>query len=167
MRSSSGNAAVIVIVVFTAGILMFGIPLLIISSKQDDAAKLAAQQAVTEFVLKGAKTGEITQEDYDNLVLTLSSIRAYDPSLQIQILDENPTKKSNKGATTSGIYYALYDTQIDFPLELKEGDTITVIATPIDVSIFEQLSNAIYRVFGSNSTGNVAQASAMVTKNAN
>lgn len=168
MRSSSGNAAMIIVVIFVAGILMFGFPVMIISSQQNDAALLSAQKAVTEFVEKGMTTGEIKQEDYDNLVLTLSSIgRVYKLNLQIQKLDENPAKKSSKGSTTSGVYYTLYDTQITFPLKLKEGDTITATATPVDESVFEQITNAIYKVTGSNSKGDVAQASGMVTKTAN
>ena len=166
ISGNKGNAAVIVIVIFLAGIVMFIFPLMTMADKKDDVSNLQAQQIVTEYVNKWRTKGVMTAEDIDNLTSSLAATgRAYNVEYSVQVLDSNPSKKTSTPTVKIGdnVYYVLYPTQIDemLPLTLKEGDIVSLTATTIDESIADQLKSWAYRVTGNNSS--VVQDSGIVT----
>ena len=164
-----GDSAVTIIAIFLAAILMFVFPLMTMADKSDDVSQLSVQTATTDFTNKIRTTGYISQEDYDNFILTLSSTgNAYDAEITLQKLDQNPAKKSSGDTTAIGqnVYYTMYTKQVldSLPLSLTEGDIVSVNVQNTNTTIAGQLRNFMYKVTG-NSTGNiVAQESGIVTK---
>lgn len=164
-----GDTATIILAMFLGAILMFGFPLLTSAEKTDDVAQLAIQEATTEYANKIKTTAYITQEDYDNFVLTLAATgNAYDVEIEVEKLDANPAKKHVGETTTIGdsVYYKLFTTQVlaDLPLALTEGDIVSVSVKNTNTTIAGQLRNFLYKVSG-NGEGNIAaQASGIVTK---
>ena len=170
-----GDSAVTIIAIFLAAILMFVFPLMTMADKSDDVSQLSVQTATTEFTNKIRTTGAITQEDYDNFILTLASTgNSYNAEITVQKLDQNPAKKETGETTTIGqnVYYTMYTTQVldalsnsdSSKLSLTEGDIVSVNVQNTNTTIAGQLRNFMYKVTG-NSTGNiVAQESGIVTK---
>ncbi len=164
-----GDSAVTIIAIFLAAILMFVFPLMTMADKSDDVSQLSIQTATTDFTNKIRTTGAVTQEDYDNFILTLASTgNSYDAEITVQKLDQNPAKKETGETTTIGqnVYYTMYTTQVlnSLPLSLTEGDIVSVNVQNTNTTIAGQLRNFMYKVTG-NSTGNiVAQDSGIVTK---
>ena len=164
-----GDSAVTIIAIFLAAILMFVFPLMTMADKSDDVSQLSIQTATTDFTNKIRTTGYISQDDYDNFVLTLASTgNSYNAEITVQNLDQNPAKKESGTTTTIGqnVYYTMYTTQVlnSLPLSLTEGDIVSVNVQNTNTTIAGQLRNFMYKVTG-NSTGNiVAQESGIVTK---
>lgn len=165
-----------IVVIFFAAIVMFVAPLMTMADKTDDTVNLSVQSATTEFTNKIRTTGKLTQEDYDNFILTIGATgNAYDVEITLQILDENPKKKTTEGATVIGdnIYYTMYTSQVTDQLaarkmiSLKEGDNVTVKVKNKNNTIAVQLRNWAYKVTGNDSSTITAEASGIVTKTAN
>ena len=167
-----------IVVIFFAAIVMFVAPLMTMADKTDDTVNLSVQSATTEFTNKIRTTGKLTQEDYDNFILTIGATgNAYDVEITLQILDENPKKKTTEGATVIGdnIYYTMYTSQVTDQLaasqkkeiSLKEGDNVTVTVKNNNNTIAVQLRNWAYKVTGNDSSPITAEASGIVTKTAN
>ena len=166
------DSAITIVAIFLAAILMFVFPLMTMADKTDDVSTLAIQTATTEFTNNARTTGRITQEDYDNFILTLSATgNAYEAEITVQKLDENPAKKSSGATTTIGdnVYYTMYTTQVldSLPLNLSEGDIVSVSVENTNKTIGEQLRNFMYKVTGNSSSTIAAQSSGIVTKTAN
>ena len=148
---NAGNTTVVIIVIFLSGLIMFVAPLVIIASQQDKVAQLQAQEIVTEFSDTVRTKKGMTQEDYDNLVLSLAATgRSYKIDLTVQLGDGNPAKKLATVQIGDDVYYIMYTTQVleSLPLELNNGDFIYVSCEPTDVSIFTQLVNSIFKTQG-------------------
>ena len=164
-----GDSAVTIIAIFLAAILMFVFPLMTMADKSDDVSQLSVQTATTDFTNKIRTTGYISQEDYDNFILTLASTgNSYEAEITVQKLDQNPAKKNSGDTTAIGqnVYYTMYTKQVldSLPLSLTEGDIVSVNVQNTNTTIAGQLRNFMYKVTG-NSTGNiVAQESGIVTK---
>ena len=166
---SMGDSLITIIAIFLAAVLMFVFPLMTMADKTDDVTSLTVQTATTEFTNKARTTAYISQEDYDNFVLTLASTgNAYEPEITVQKLDENPAKKSNSYTTTIGdnVYYTMYTSQVleSLPLSLKEGDIISVSVKNTNNTIAGQLRNFMYKVTGNTAKTIAAESSGMVTK---
>ena len=164
-----GDSAVTIIAIFLAAILMFVYPLMTMADKTDDVSQLAIQNATTEFTNKIRTTGYLSQDDYDNFILTLASTgNAYEAEITIQKLDQNPAKKANGETVTIGqnVYYTMYTTQVleALPLNLVEGDIVTVDVQNTNTTIAGQLRNFMYKVTGKTSGNIVAKESGIVTK---
>ena len=151
-----GDSATTIIAIFLAAILMFVFPLMTMADKTDDTVKLTVQTATTDFTNKVRTTGYLSQEDYDNFILTLSSTNnSYDAEIVVQKIDENPAKKAG-GATVQigdNVYYTMYTTQVLESLPLNTNNTIAT-----------QLRNFMYKVTGNESKAITAQSSGIVTK---
>lgn len=163
-----GDSTMAIVAIFLAAILMFVFPLMTMADKKDDVSTLSVQSATTEFTDTIRTTGKLTQEDYDNFLLTLGATgNSYDVEITVQILDENPSKKETSATQTIGdnVYYTMYTTQVldSVPLSLKEGDIVSVDVENTNVTIGQQLRNFMYRVTGNNSSTVVAAASGIVT----
>ena len=164
-----GDSAVTIIAIFLAAILMFVFPLMTMADKSDDVSQLSVQTATTDFTNKIRTTGYISQEDYDNFILTLASTgNSYEAEITVQKLDQNPAKKNSGDTTAIGqnVYYTMYTKQVldALPLSLTEGDIVSINVQNTNTTIAGQLRNFMYKVTG-NSTGNiVAQESGIVTK---
>lgn len=163
------DSAIAIVAMFLAAILMFVFPLMTMADKKDDVSTLEIQTATTEFTNDLRTTGVLTQEKYDNFILTLASNgNAYEAEIIIQKLDENPAKKASGSTTTIGdsVYYVMYTTQVldSLPLTLNEGDIISVSVKNTNITIGEQLRNFMYKVTGNSTSTITAESSGIVTK---
>lgn len=167
-----GDSAVTIVAIFLAAILMFVFPLMTMAEKQDDASKIKVQEATSSFVDKIRTEGKITQEGYDNFVLTLAATgNSYNPEITVQKADDNPAKKTSSLGTTYGdqVYYIMYTTQVleSLPMNLNEGDYVSVTVEKTNTTIGEQLKGFVYRISGNSSNTKVAESAGMVTSTAN
>ena len=166
-----GDSAMTVVAILVAVVIMGVFPLMAMANEKDETANLSAQTATTEFVNNIRTTGKITLNNYDNYVSRLAATgNSYDTEITVQVLDENPSKKTTN-ATVIGdnVYYTEYTTQIleklasNPVIQLKEGDIVSVSAQNTNITIAQQLRNFMYKVTGNSSSAITAQASGMVT----
>lgn len=173
----SGETLTTVVAIFLAAILIGIFPMMAIADRNDDISQLAVQTSISEFVDTVRKTGKITQESYDKLVLDLYSTgNTYNVAMEVQLLDDNPSKKTTQADETKigeNVYYSIYTTQIENELKaspkhekiLKEGDIVTVSASNSNTTIAQSLKNFFYSLAGNNSYSIVASQSGIVAVN--
>lgn len=175
------DTTITIIAIFLAAILMFIFPLMAMSDRTDDVSQLTVQTATTEFVDNVRTTGVLSLEKYDSFYQEISATgNTYDVEMEIQVLDENPGKKSTQTETTKigeNVYYTLYTTQIldtlrdhstatvDAVYRLKEGDIFSAKVKNTNTTISQQLKNAFYKVTGNDTYQIAAQHAGIVTVN--
>ena len=168
-----GDSAMTVVAILLAAILMFVFPLMTLADKNDDVTNLEIQQATTDFTDTIRTTAKLTQEEYDNFILTLASTgNAYNVDIVVQRLDENLSKKDYSASVTIGdnVYYTEYTSQILEELanndvtNFQEGDIVSVTVENTNTTIAQQLRNVWYKVTGSDADAAItAYATGMVT----
>ena len=125
-----GDSFVTIIAIFLAAMLMFVFPLMSVSEKSDNISQLTVQTATTDFVDKVRTTGELTLDDYDKYIQTITSTgNAFDVELMVQIMDENIGVKTTQAETTKigeNIYYNLYTSQLESVLKDNKKHKITL-----------------------------------------
>lgn len=172
-----GDSFVTIIAIFLAAMLMFVFPLMSVSEKSDNISQLTVQTATTDFVDKVRTTGELTLDDYDKYIQTITSTgNAFDVELMVQIMDENIGVKTTQAETTKigeNIYYNLYTSQLKSVLKdnkkhkitLKEGDRVSVTVKNTNTTIAQTLRNFFYRIAGNDTYQIAVQYAGIVTVN--
>ena len=172
-----GDSFVTIIAIFLAAMLMFVFPLMSVSEKSDNISQLTVQTATTDFVDKVRTTGELTLDDYDKYIQTITSTgNAFDVELMVQIMDENIGVKTTQAETTKigeNIYYNLYTSQLESVLKdnkkhkitLKEGDRRSVTVKNTNTTIAQTLRNFFYRIAGNDTYQIAVQYAGIVTVN--
>ena len=83
-----------IIGIFVAVILMFLVPFVLLSDRNDDIAQLIAQNATASFVDEVLKNGVITNDNYQRFMNTLNgSGNTYEIDMEDKILDKNASQK--------------------------------------------------------------------------
>ena len=162
---------------FLVATLMFIVPLMSVSERNDDVAQSLAQTAVADFVNNAATTGLIKPTEYEALVDKLDSTRnTFEITIEVQRLDENPAKK---GVSTSqdligeNLRYSTFTTEIldymypddianmtrNYPL--NKGDNIIVTVKNTNNTLAQQLRTFAYKVTGKGTYEIVASSSSM------
>ena len=141
-----GDSFMTGIALLAACAIMLIAPVIMIADKTDSMTQSSIQTETTNFTNNIITKGVITQEDYDNFVLSLSSHElAWDVEITVQKQDVNPVKKAsgdtNIGDGASTIYYT---TQIvdNLPFKLSEGDLVSTKVKSKSETIFSQLTGA-------------------------
>ena len=166
-----GDSAMAVVAIIVATIIMGVFPLMAMANQTDKTANLAVQTATTDFVNNVRTTGTLKSSDYDNFISNLAATgNSYDTEISIQVLDENPAKKTTTSIVIGdNVYYTKYTTQVleelgnNGKMQLKEGDIISVSVENTNSTIAHQLRNFMYKVTGNNSATITAEASGLVT----
>ena len=170
-----GDTTMTIIAIFLAAILMFIFPLMTMADRTDDVVELSVKTATTDFVDNIRKTAKLTQDNYDKLIVTLAATgNSYDVEIEIQVLDENPAKKSTQMSSTvigENVYYSMFTTQVldslkenvNSVMNLKEGDIVTVKVKNTNKTLSQQLKNAFYKISGNDSYIIAAEHSGIVT----
>ena len=169
-----GDSAMAVVAIIVATIIMGIFPLMTMANQTDKTANLTVQTATTNFVNNIRTTGTLKMSDYDNFNATLAATgNSYNTEIIIQVLDENPAKKSTIGPEIgNNVYYTKYTTQVieeltqkgdNGSINLKEGDIVSIKVENTNTTIAHQLRNFMYRVIGNNTATITAEASGMVT----
>lgn len=168
-----GETLTTIVLILLAAILIGIFPMMSIADRNDDIAQITVQTAIAEFVGNVEKTGKITIEAYDKLVADLGATgNTYDISMEAQLLDENPSKKTTQADETKigeNIYYSVYTSQILDEIDagkdyvLKQGDMITVSASNSNSTISQMLKNFFYSLTGNNTYRIVGSKNGTVT----
>ncbi len=167
------DSFVTVIAIVLAAVLMFIFPLMSMSQRTDDVSQIAVQTATEEFVIDVRTSGKLTDDKLDKFLTVLYSTgNSYDVEITIDVLDENPGKKT---AQVSGnkigenITYSIYTSQIEQNLErdgymlLKEGDNINVQVKNTNTTIAQMFLNVFYSITGNDTYAIAASSSGIVT----
>ena len=172
-----GDTLITVIAIALAAVLMFVFPLMTMSDRTDDVSQLATETATTEFVDNVRTTGKLTLENYSQFVENISSTgNSYDVEMELQVLDENPGKKTTQAEATKigeNVYYTMYTSQILDELDnsasgtkaLKEGDIFSVSVKYTNTTLSQQLKNFFYSVTGNDTYTIAAEHAGIVTAN--
>lgn len=167
------DTLVTIIAIALAAILMFVFPLMTMSDRTDDVSQLTVDTATTEFVDDIRTTGKITQEKYNQFLETIGSTgNTYNIEMEVQVLDENPGKKTTQASKEKigeNVYYSIYTSQIEDKLEdggiyrLKEGDIVSVNVKNTNQTLSQQLKNFFYKVVGNDTYTIAASHGGIVT----
>lgn len=154
------DTLVTIVAIALAAILMFVFPLMTMSDRTDDVSQLTVETATTEFVDEIRTTGKITEDKYSKFIEAIGSTgNTYNVEMEVQILDENPGKKTTQTDRTKigeNVYYSVYTSQIEEKLEdegvykLKEGDIVSVSVKNTNQTLSQQLKNFFYTVVGND-----------------
>ena len=165
------NSTSTIIALFLAAILLFIVPLVTLTDRNDNVVQENVKMIVDEFVTEVRNTGKVTlskYQDFENKLTATGNV--YDIEIEIQHLDENPGKKTTQANYTKigeNVYYSEYTTQILNKLKsgtivLKEGDLIYVkvknqnnTASQTLKGSFLSFSNEGEYVISANSSGMV------------
>lgn len=156
------DTLVTIIAIALAAILMFVFPLMTMSDRTDDVSQLTVETATTEFVDEIRTTGKITEDKYSKFIEAIGSTgNTYNVEMEVQILDENPGKKTTQTEPSKigeNVYYSVYTSQIEEKLKpenggvykLKEGDIVSVSVKNTNQTLSQQLKNFFYTVVGND-----------------
>lgn len=173
-----GDSLIMIIAIVLAAILMFIVPLMSVSERNDDITQLAVQTATSDFVETAATKGKITGADYSAFVQTLGATgNTYKIEMEAQILDENFGKKSastSQNLIGENSYYSVYTSTIedeiysvDSQFELKQGDNFVVTVKNTNKTIAQMLRGFFYSIAGNDTYQVAASYSSTVTSNGN
>ena len=167
------DTLITVIAIALAAVLMFVFPLMTMSDRTDDVSQLAVETTTTDFVDEVRTTGKITPDKYNKFIENIGSTgNTYNVEMQIQVLDENPGKKSSLTSVDKigeNAYYSVYTSQIEEVLNnnknynLKEGDMFSVSVKNTNQTLAQQLKNFFYTVVGNDTYTIAASHGGMVT----
>ena len=174
-----GDTLITVIAIALAAVLMFVFPLMTMSDRTDDISQLTVETATTEFVDDIRTTGKLTMDKYSQFVEDISATgNSYKVEMQLQVLDENPGKKTTQAEATKigeNVYYTMYTSQIldtinpssgqTKTLALKEGDIFSVNVRNTNSTLSQQLKNFFYSVTGNDTYVIAAEHGGIVTAN--
>lgn len=174
-----GDTLITVIAIALAAVLMFVFPLMTMSDRTDDVSQLTVETATTEFVDDVRTTGKLSMDKYSQFVEDISATgNSYDVEMQLQVLDENPGKKTTQAEPTKigeNVYYTMYTSQIldtinpssgvTKTLALKEGDIFSVSVKNTNTTMSQQLKNFLYSVTGNDTYVVAAEHGGIVTAN--
>lgn len=176
LKSETGavdSSFITVIAIVLAAVLMFIFPLMSMSQRTDDVSQIAVQTATEEFVIDVRTSGKITDDKLDKYLTVLYSTgNSYDVQITVDVLDENPGKKT---AQVSGdkigenITYSIYTSQVEQNLErdgymlLKEGDNVKVEVKNTNTTIAQMFLNVFYSITGNDTYAIAASSSGIVT----
>ena len=167
------DTLITVIAIELAAVLMFVFPLMTMSDRTDDVSQLAVETTTTDFVDEVRTTGKITPDKYNKFIENIGSTgNTYNVEMQVQVLDENPGKKTltlQSDKIGENAYYSVYTSQIEEVLNnnknynLKEGDMFSVSVKNTNQTLAQQLKNFFYTVVGNDTYTIAASHGGMVT----
>ncbi len=175
-----GDTLITVIAIVLAAVLMFIFPLMTMSDRTDDVSQLSVETATTEFVDDVRTTGRLSIDKYNTFVQTLAATgNSYEVEMELQVLDENPGKKTTQTESTKigeNVYYTMYTSQIldeidrtengkNVVLALKEGDIFSASVRNTNSTLSQQLKNFFYKVTGNDTYTIAAEHAGIVTAN--
>ena len=163
-RGDIGDSVMVVVAIGISAVLMLIFPVMTMADRTDDVAQQTAQTATTEFVDDVRTTGKLTMDKYSQFVENISATgNTYDIEMELQVLDENPGKKTTQAETTKigeNVYYTMYTSQILDEINpssgvvkvllLKEGDIFSTSIKNSNTTMSQQLKNFFYKVTGND-----------------
>lgn len=153
-----------IIGIFLAVLIMFIFPVVAVASQHDEIAQTTVETAVADFVNTIAEKGKITQFDYDALVQKISATgNSFDVQIELQVLDDNPERKTvttDKTSKGENLYYSVQTENITEKImekikndkegeyNLKKDDYIIVTVKNTNRTIGTAFKNFFYSIVG-------------------
>jgi len=180
------NTTSTIIALFVAAILLFVVPLVTLTDRNDNVTQENVKLIVEEFVTEIKNTGKLTRAEYQNFTNRLAATgNVYDVEIEVHHLDENPGKKtaqSNYTKIGENVYYIEYTTQVlkqigiqtdnevlnasaPTMMTLKEGDMVYVSAKNANSTAAQNLKSSFLNVSNAGEYVISASSSGMVTVN--
>ena len=178
------NSASTLIALFVAAVLLFIVPLVTLTDRNDNVAQENVKLIVEEFVTEIKNTGKLTRTQYEEFQNRLAATgNIYETEIEIKYLDENPGKKTVQANYTKigeNVYYSEYTTQILKKLGikvdgeaassgdtiiLKEGDFVYVGVKNENSTAAQNLKSSIFSFSNAGEYVISANSSGMVTAN--
>ena len=173
------NTLMTIIGLFLVAILMFVVPLMSITERNDDIAQSVVQTATAEFVDTVSTVGSIKPSDYEAYLQKIAATgNTYDVEIEVQHLDENFGKKSvitGQDLIGENQRYSTFTTEIlndMYPEDeesenyvLKKGDNIIVTIKNSNKTMAQQLRAFLYKITGKGTYQIGASSSSMVVNN--
>ena len=173
------NTLMTIIGLFLVATLMFVVPLMAVSERNDDIAQSVVQTATAEFVETISNVGAIKPGDYEAYLNKLGSTgNRFEVEIEVQHLDENFGKKSvitspnsvgenqRYSTFTSEILNSMYPSGgTESSYVLKKGDNVIVTAKNTNRTMAQQLRSFLYKVTGKGAYQLAASSSSMVINN--
>lgn len=176
------NTTSTIIAVFVAAVLLFIVPLVTLTNRNDNVTQENVKLIVEEFVTEIKNTGKLTRTAYQNLENRLVATgNTYDIEIEIHRLDENPGKKTAQANYTKigeNVYYTEYTTQVlnkiglgtqnpnsDDTMVLKEGDMVYVSVKNANSTAAQTLKSSLFNYSNAGEYAISASSSGMVTVN--
>lgn len=163
------ETTITIIGLLIASIILFIVPVILISDISDDISELVVQTATAEFVSDVIKTGEITNNRYQQFISSLqSSGNTYEIDMEVKILDENTSKyvtDTNPAEVGNNTYCSIYTSQIEDKIRaseaiadnnavgrlvLKQGDGISVTVRNSSATFSQALKSVYYSTKGND-----------------
>ena len=170
------NSTSTIIEIFVAAVLLFVVPIVTLTTRNDNVTQENVKQIVEEFVTDIKNTGTLTTEKYQNFENRLSATgNTYNIEMEIQHLDENPGKKLTQANYTKigeNVYYSEYTTQIldkiltnGSTITLKEGDMVYVGVSNENSTAAQNLKGSLLNFSNAGEEAVSAKSSGMVNVN--
>lgn len=170
------NSTSTIIAIFVAAVLLFVVPIVTLTTRNDNVTQENVKQIVEEFVTDIKNTGTLTTEKYQNFENRLSATgNTYNIEMEIQHLDENPGKKLTQANYTKigeNVYYSEYTTQIldkivtnGSTITLKEGDMVYVGVSNENSTAAQNLKGSLLNFSNAGEEAVSAKSSGMVNVN--
>lgn len=174
------NTASTIIAVFVAAVLLFIVPLVTLTNRNDNVTQENVKLIVEEFVTEIKNTGKLSKTAYQNLENRLVATgNTYDIEVEIHHLDENPGKKTAQANYTKigeNVYYTEYTTQVlnkigigdtasGDTMLLKEGDMVYVSVKNENSTAAQTLKSSLFNYSNAGEYVISASSSGMVTVN--
>lgn len=175
------NSTSTIIALFVGAVLLFVVPIVTLTTRNDNVTQENVKLIVEEFVTDIKNTGLLTTEKYQNFENRLSATgNTYNIEMEIQHLDENPGKKltqSNYTKIGENVYYSEYTTQIldkiltkdgtQKSIQLKEGDMVYVGVSNENATAAQNLKGSFLNFSNAGEEVISAKSSGMVNANGN
>ena len=170
------NSTSTIIAIFVAAVLLFVVPIVTLTTRNDNVTQENVKQIVEEFVTDIKNTGTLTTEKYQNFENRLSATgNTYNIEMEIQHLDENPGKKLTQANYTKigeNVYYSEYTTQIldkiltnGSTITLKEGDMVYVGVSNENSTAAQNLKGSLLNFSNAGEEAVSAKSSGLVNVN--
>ena len=171
MQSSTST----IIAIFVAAVLLFVVPLVTLTERNDNVVQENVKVIVEEFVTDIKNTGELTIEKYQDFENRLAATgNVYDIEMELQILDENPGKKTMQANYTKigeNVFIVVQKTQVDELLNnqqgkmlLKPGDRVNIRSTIKTSTLSMDLGSFLFGASSKDIKNMAAESSGVVTK---
>ena len=179
------ESASTIVALFAAAILLFIIPLVTLTERNDNVTEEKVKLIVEEFVTELQNTGKLTRARYQEFQNELDATgNTYEIEMEFKYLDENPGEKTVQANYTKigdNVYYSEYTTQIlkrigikvdndevnssDKTIILKEGDFVYVGVKNENSTAAQNLKSSIFSFSNAGEYVISANSSGMVTAN--
>ena len=166
------GGTVTLIIAIVAGIVVIGAGSIVaLTQKYDNVVDVNLQEIVSAFVKDVENTKTINAAKYEKLKSDINALGyEYEIEMELQILDENPGKKTSQTNYTKigeNVYYTVYLTQIEElikdekTIQLKPGDMIYLKVT-LKNTLNQKASRSLFNFSNSDENSESADDSAMV-----